>query len=60
MILPILVFDHKPTHNEPLPQITYFEGLTPGTPPNIDHILYQNQRKIQQDIKNLMKIELGN
>ncbi len=55
-----IVFDHKPTHNETIPQITYFEGPTPGTPPNIDHILYQNQRKIHQDIKNLMKKELGN
>lgn len=53
-----IIFDHKPTHNETIAQITYFEGPTPDTPPNIDHILYQNQRKIHQDIKNLMKKEL--
>lgn len=55
-----IIFDHRPTHNETIPQITYFEGSTPGTRPDIDHILYQNQRKIHQDIKSLMKKELGN
>lgn len=54
-----IVFDHTPTHNEKIPQITYFEGPTPDTPPDIDNILYQNQRKIYQDIKNLLKKELG-
>ena len=54
-----IVFDHTPTHNETIPQITYFEGPTPDTPPDIDNILYQNQRKIYQDIKNLLKKELG-